>query len=248
LPLFRKKKTIWQTKELESYSNKIESQIPPIYPVDATDSVHQTLDAIIRQHWEKLHPLEQDFIFSWFIEYEKIREMSNKSEVELDSVNQLMATTQQSAEGKIAELKKTIQELTTEMTNLKNALSQKMQLADDLTTAIHDKKLSVGELKQKLENRINEMKTQMIGQQREFEANQINLGNQFEQKVLELDEEKLIQTEKIEKNKARIEQFEQENNELKQKFRLLKQFQEKIKLLKELIGSIPENLLEGGGV
>ena len=92
------------------------------------------------------------------------------------------------------------------------------------------------------------MKTQIIGQQGDFEANQINLGNQFEQKVLELDEEKLIQTDQIESNKAKIEQLEKENNALKQKFRLLKQFQEKIQQLKVLINGIPDNLLKGGNI
>ncbi|MHA1360186.1 MAG: hypothetical protein ACTSRC_18860 [Candidatus Helarchaeota archaeon] len=248
MPIFQKKKSLWQIKELEGYFNRIESHAPPTYDMNNADSKHQTLDQIVRENWEFLHSLEQDFVFSWFIEYQKVEESRNKNQKELESINQEITTTQQNAEREISELNRTLQELNIESANLENELNQKVQLAGDLAKAVHDKKLSVGELKEKLEHRIFDMKRQMQEYQKEFEANQIQLGEQFEQEVLKLDDEKLQLTETIEENKAKLEQLITENNKLKGQSRLLKQFQEKIKVVKLIIAEIPEELLEGEGV
>ena len=247
VPLFRKKKTLWQITELEGYFNKIESHIPPDYDAATCGSVHQSIDAIIKPNWESLHSLEQDFIHSWFNEFKIVLEQKKKSQIELDAVNKEMATTLQASESKIDGLNKEIQDLTTEISNLKNALAQKMQFLDDLTNAVQNQKLSSEELKQKLEQRVNNMRTQMIQQQKEFEANQIDLGKQFEAKVLELDEHKLLLNETFEKNKKIVNQLEKENHDLKQKRRSIKTFQEKINQLKTVIAEISPNLLLGGG-
>ncbi len=243
LPLFRKKKTFWQIKELEGYLSKLNSQIPPDYEVTTMSLDHQALDEIIRPNWEYLHSLEQDFIFSWFMEYQTAQEKKKKLQKELEEINKEMADTQHNSESKIDELNGQLQMLSSEILNLKNELIQKNQLVEDLSSAIQDKQLSRKELQEKLEQRIQDMKKEMILQQKEFETSQMEIGKQFEKKVMELDEEKLLLNETIEKNKEQISKLEKENMELKKKHHLLTNFREKIIKLQSIISEIPPELL-----
>ncbi|MFX1295515.1 MAG: hypothetical protein ACFFD2_11790 [Promethearchaeota archaeon] len=245
MPLFRKRKTLWQIKDLKKYQNKLESHVlPDHYP---HDPVHQALDKIIRSNWEKLHSIEQDFIFSWFIEYQIIEEQKKNFQMELEVINKEINIIQQKSVSKFEEINKKFQNLTLNVANLNNELTQKKQLAEDLSNAVQDQKLNGKELKKKLEERVKNMRHQVIEQQKEFERNQIKLGGQFKRRVMELDEEKLLLNEIIEENKVRISQLEKENQDLKKKNRSLKNFQEKIKYLKTIIAEIPTNILEGGG-
>jgi chromosome segregation ATPase len=238
---------LWNVKPLEGYLNKLESQVPPNYDVFALGLEHQGLDEVIRPNWEGLHSLEQDFIFSWFIEYQTVQETKNNLLKEVEEFNQGITAIQRNSGSKIDGLSGELKKITAEVGNLKNELVQKTQLAEDLTNAIRNKKLGVEELKQNLGKRIIDMKNRVLEHQKQFEVDQTKLGSQFEARVIKLDEEKLLLNDTFEKNYHSIEQLEKENQELKKLNRFLKSLPEKINQLQQVIAEIPPELLKGGG-
>ncbi|HUX99947.1 MAG TPA: hypothetical protein VMV49_10375 [Candidatus Deferrimicrobium sp.] len=247
MPLFRKRKTIWQIRELEGYLNKVpESSTIPNYDANALNELHQSIDAFIKNNWEFLHPAEQDFIYSWFIEYKTAEDQNKNMQLKLENVNKEIAATQQNTEANIEKFNTEIKMLNSEILNAKNALIQNNQLIEEITNAIQNQQIGAEQLKENLGHRIKDLNQQMIQQQKQFEINQTKIGSQFKTKVMELDEEKLLLNEAITQNTQKIQELEKENDELKKMNRLIKTFQDKIKILKKFIGEIPSNILEGG--
>lgn len=245
LPLFRKKKTLGHMKELKGYSNILDSHVPPEILV-TNYSIHQTLDKIVRKNWETLHPLEQDFIYSWFIEFKAVEEQKIDLSNEIIALNEEISRIQSNSEQQIKILSNTAYNLQGEMEKLKNELNQKKQLAEDLSNAIQNQKLTGNELKQKMEQRIQEMNSEMIKKQKGFESAQIKLAEQFQARVIELDEEKLVLSESIETNKTQLSQLEEINQDLKKTNRLLIKFKEKVREISLILSEIPPNLLKEG--
>lgn len=244
MPLFRKRKTLWQIRELDGYMNKISSQAPPDYDIAAKSPVHQTLDGLIRTNWEILHSLEQDFVFSWFIETQTAEEENQKLQMKLAELEKEIANTQQNSEAKIEQLNKDIKNLNSEILNSKNALIQKNQLTEDLQAAIRYQTLGSEELKDKLEQRSEELNEEMSKRQEEFEASATEIAEKFKTRVEELDGERFQLTETVESNKIELSELEKNNQEFKQNIQLMKLIQEKLSSIKAIIDEIPSNLLE----
>ncbi|NVM54085.1 MAG: hypothetical protein HWN66_10330 [Candidatus Helarchaeota archaeon] len=248
MPIFRKRRTIWQIKEMEGYLNKVlESQIPPDYDVKPYSPEHQALDAIIRSNWESLHPCEQDFIYSWFIELQTAEDQKKDLQIRLKDINKELTTIQEESTSKIEELNKKLSNINSELLNSKNALNQKVEFVKELTNAIQNKQMGEDQLQERMKERIKNMEDRMIKQQEKFEVSQIKIGNQFKTKVMELDEEKLLLNEKIEKNREHLTQLEKENQDLGKRNLLLKIFQDKLIAIKSIIESTPSNKLIKGG-
>lgn len=224
--------------------NKTPSQAPPEYDASTKNATHMILDELIRTNWEILHPLEQDFIFSWFIETQTAEEESQKLQMKLDELSKEMATTQQTSEAKIEQLNQDLKDINSELLNSKNALIQKNQLTEDLQAAIRYQTVGAEELKENLEQRIEELNEAMFKQQEEYEVNATGLGEKFKMSVENLDEEKFQLSETIEKNNAELNELEKTNQELKQVDRMVKLLQEKLNTIKTILGEIPSNLLE----
>ena len=244
MPLFRKRKTLWNIKELEGYFNKLDSHVSP-EKLTVGGETHQALDGLIRPNWDGLHSLEQDFIMSWFIEYQAVREQKEHLQSDVRSLEDDFTRIKQTSEAKIDELNKTLQSLTTDLEKVKNELDQKTQLSEDLADAIQNQQLSGEQLKEKSEKRIGDMKVKMIEKRKEFESNQLALASQFQTRVLELDEEKLVLNETLEKTKQSLLELEEENLELERQNRLLHKFREKIQEILIILSKIPINLLKG---
>jgi len=243
MPLFRKRKTLWQIRELDGYLNKTPCQAPPDYDVSSKNAIHLILDEFIRTNWEILHPLEQDFIFSWYIESQTAEEENQKLQMKLGELNKAIATTQQNSEANIEQLTKDIKDINAEILNSKNALIQKNQLIEDLQEAIRYQTIGAEELKEKLEQRIEELNEEMFKHQEEFEANATALAEKFKARVEGLDEEKFKLSETIEKSTMELDELEKMNQELKQVNHLVKLIQEKLSTIKTIMEEIPSNLL-----
>ena len=244
MPLFRKRKTLWQIRELQGYLNKTPSQAPPDYDLSTKNAGHQTLDGLIRTNWEILHPIEQDFIYSWFIEAQTAEEANNQLQMKFNDLNKDMASTQQNSETKIEQMNKDIKNLNTEILNLKNALIQKDKLIEDLQAAIRYKTVGAEELKEKLDGRIEELNEQMFKRQETFEANATAIAEKFKTRVEELDETRLSLNETIERNNNDLANLEKINLDLKKVGLQVKLYQEQINKIKTVIGEIPPNLME----
>ena len=248
MPLFRKRKTIWQIKELEGYLNKIsESQVPPDYDRSSLNQTHQSLDTLLRPNWEILHPICQDFIYSWFIEYKNVDEQKEELRLELNTVNNEMNVTRQRVTQKIDELNREVHNLSSNLMNAENALNQKMELIKELDNAIQNKSLGEDQLKSRMEQRVKGMSEKMVKQQEKFETSQIKIGNQFKSRVMELDEKKSVLEETVEKNKEKISELENENQQLKRKNHLLVNFQNRLAAIKSIIDSVSPELLKKEG-
>ncbi len=243
MPLFRKRKTIWQVKELEGYLNKVQSQGPPDY--ETSDAMHQSLDAMVREYWEYLHPVEQDFIYSWALECKTVEDLKSNLQTQIQDIDKETALILRNSEAKIEDLNTKTQNFNSDVLNLKNALIQKNQLIEDLTKAIQNQKMGGSELKEKLEKRIKDMNERAIKQQTEFEANQGEIGKKFETRVTELDEEKLLLNEACQKKQDKLNILTTQNEALRKSNQLLRRLRDKITNLKSLIAEIPSNLLEG---
>ncbi len=246
MPLFRKKKTIWQIQELEGYLGKvIESQVPPDYEINSFEKTHQALDSLIRPNWESLHLICQDFIYSWFIEYHTAKEQKQQLQSEFSTVNNEMNSTKQKVTLKLDALNKEDQTVQSKLMNVENVLNQKVELIEELTHAIENKTVGEDQLKSRMEQRVKSMNERMIKQQEKFEASQIKIGNQFKTRTIELDEEKLVLSETFEKNKETLRNLEEENNNLKKRNQILKNFQNRLTFINSIIKSISPNLLKG---
>ncbi|MDD1777088.1 MAG: hypothetical protein LUQ65_02890 [Candidatus Helarchaeota archaeon] len=244
MPLFRKRKTLWQIHELQGYLNKTPSQAPPDYDLSTKNAGHQTLDGYIRTNWEILHPIEQDFIYSWFIEAQTAEEANNQMQLKLNELTKELAGTQQNAETKIEQMNKDLKSLNSEILNLKNTLIQKDKFIEDLQAAIRYKSINAEELKDKLDERIGELNNQMLKRQGEFEAQATALAEKFKAKVEELDTERLLLNDSIEKNDKELFDLEKTNQGLKKIGLQYKLYQDKINKIKTAIGEIPPNLME----
>lgn len=243
MPLFRKRKTLWQIRELQGYISKTPSQVPPDYDLSTKNPGHQTLDGLIRKNWEVLHPIEQDFIYSWFVEAQTAEEANNQLHVKLNELNKEIVSTQQDSETKIEQMNKDLKNLSSEILNLKNILIQKDKFIEDLQAAIRYKTVGAEELKDKLDRRIEELNEQMVKRQEEYEANATALAEKFKTKVEELDGERLLLNENIETNDKNLANLEKTNQDLKRTGLQVKQYQEKIKNIKTIIDEISANLM-----
>lgn len=244
MPLFRKRKTLWQIQGLQGYLNKTPSQAPPDYDLSTKNAGHQTLDGYIRTNWEILHPIEQDFIYSWFIEAQTADEANNQLQVKLNELNKELAGTQQDAETKIEQMNKDLKNMNLEILNLKNTLIQKDKFIEDLQAAIRYKTINAEELKDKLDERIGALNDQMFKRQAEYEASAIALAEKFKTKVEELDTERLLLNDTIEKNDKELVDLEKRNQDLKKIGLQFKLYQDEINKIKTVIGEIPPNLME----
>lgn len=245
MPLFRKRKTIWEVQKLEGYLNKVlESHIPPNYDVKSTNEIHQALDEIIRSNWEYIHPICQDFIYSWFIEFQTTWSRNKELALKTDGIVNEINATKQRVKKRLEELNRDYVDLNAQFRNLENAVEQKSTLLEELSKAFKSKSMGEEELKTRMGQRIRNMQERMIKQQELFEAGQVKVGNQFKMKVMELDEEKLNLTEQFEKNKNEILSLEKLNEELKSRNNMLRNFQSRLGAIATIIRSIPSNSLQ----
>ena len=208
---------------------------------------HQALDALIRPNWEILHPIVQDFVYSWFMEIRSAEGLKKDHQKKLNAINNELTNVQKNSTAKIEVLNRKLNDLNSEFLNVENELNQKMEFVEELTGAIEDKEVGGEHLKQKMEERIRNMHERMIRQQEKFETTQIKIGNQFKNRVMELDEERLLLNEKIEKNKEILVKIEKENQELQKNNQLLKGFQNRIIAIKSILDSLPSNILTREG-
>ena len=58
--------SLWKLDDLIAYQRKLESELPPLYDFEQVRPVHREIEALILEYWEKLHPVVNDFITSWF--------------------------------------------------------------------------------------------------------------------------------------------------------------------------------------
>jgi len=245
LPLLRKRRTIWQIPEIQGYLNKVlGSQIPPDYDVGKFNETHQSIDKLIRENWEYLHPITQDFIYSWFLEYQSAQERKKENKTQLISLLNERTATQQKVKKRLEDLNKVYSDIDSEMRNLQNILHQKKELVQELSQAVENRSIGEEELKTRMNQRILNMHERMVRQQEKFQTNQIKIGNQFKTKVIELDNEKIRLTEMMEKNQEIIIQLEKENEDLKKKNKRLKDFRSRLISIKKILESIPAESLK----
>ncbi len=205
------KKPLGKVKELKNYERKIDgSEIPPIYDLEKMSELHQEIDANIRPFWENLHPVVQDFVTVWNDSWNSFVHEKSELESQLRQKNNLVANLKSNFENKIRELNSDISTIKTDMQAKEAELQQKTKFIDDLESADNEKKLGVAQLRENLETRLKELNEQMSTRQKKYEETQMQVGQSFQQKVLEMDSEIMSLNEQISEKDAKIKELEEQ--------------------------------------
>lgn len=237
------KKTIWKIKELTRYERKLDgSEIPPIYDLEKIDAVHQEIDANIRPYWENLHPLVQDYVTSWNNSWNKLLRESQDLDSQLRQKTNLIANLKANFEAKLRELNSTISVLQSDLKAKEDELLQKEQLIQDLESMDKENKNGIAQLREKLEDRLKELNEKMNERQKHYESTQLQVGQAFQQKVLELDSEITSLQDQLTEKDAKIKLQEAQIDTFKKEIQKVKFYESKIQTLEGKLNQIVEIL------
>ncbi|NVM54525.1 MAG: hypothetical protein HWN66_12545 [Candidatus Helarchaeota archaeon] len=229
------KKPIWKIKEVSKYQRKIDgSEIPPIYDLEKISTIHQEIDARIRPFWENLHIIVQDFITSWNDSWNNLLHEKDDLNSQLRQKITLISNLKGNFENKLRELNGMIEALKVEVQSKETENTQKEQLIQDLEATDKESKFGIAQLRENLENRLKQLNETMAERQKKYEATQMQVGQAFQQKVLELDSEMLSLQEQLEEKDAKIKEQEEQ-------IKLLQKENQKVKFkLKDKLREIAE--------
>jgi hypothetical protein len=122
-----------------------------------------------------------------------------------------------------------IQNLKDDLQGKENEITQKGQFIKDLEAADKENKLGISDLHEKLESRLNQLNQEMVQRQQSYEKTQTQVGQAFQQKVLELDSEMLSLNEKLYEKEALIKEQDEKNNNLQKQNQKLQFYESKTK-------------------
>lgn len=221
-------KPLSKVKELKKYERKIDgSEIPPILDLDKVNPIHKEIDAIIRPFWENLHPVVQDFVTAWNESWNDLLNAKEDLESQVRQKNNLISNLKANFEDKLRELNISISTLKTDLHSKEAEVTQKEQLISDLESTDKENQLGVTELRGKLENRLKELKEQMAERQKKYEATQMQVGQSFQQKVLELDSEIMSLQEQLAERESKISELQEQMGSIQKDSQRAKFFEEK---------------------
>lgn len=230
------KKPISKIKELKKYERKIDgSEIPPIYDLEKMGAIHQEIDAAIRPFWENLHPVVQDFITTWNDSWNSLLHEKGEHDSQLRQKANLVANLKSNFENKIREINSEISTLKTDIQAKETEVAQKEHLIQDLESTDKDHKLGISQLRENLESRLKTLNEQLSDRQKKYEETQMQVGQSFQNKVLELDSEIMSLNEQISEKDAKIKELEDQVKTISKETQKSKFYEEKsAKLEKQL--------------
>ncbi|MHA2169073.1 MAG: hypothetical protein ACXAB7_04080 [Candidatus Kariarchaeaceae archaeon] len=231
-------------KTLKDYEEVFSRPFPINYDILQFTEEHRKLDALMRRHWQELHPLSRDLFTSFANEFQyiffQIEEAEKKVQAVLEEKENALTGLDEKidevAKDSISDLKEQKQALETLVTDLHDQLSEKEELINTQREEINllidqsDKEI---ESKKNLEGKITEsydhvttFAEQLSGIEEDYE------NTQKENDVLK---EELLQKEReiilVEKQyKEEIEKITSLHSSLKEKLRNLAPVIEKIEL------------------
>ncbi len=243
MPIFGGKKTLWKIKEFSKYDRKIDgSEIPPIYDLGKFNEVHRELDAILRPFWENLHPAVQDFITTWNDAWTNLLHEKEDLNSQINQKETLIDNLKMNFETKLNELNSIINTLKAELQSKENEIDQKSQFIRDLELADKENKLGISELRQNLENRLKQLNTEMSVHQKQYEETQMQVGQAFQKKVLELDSEIMGLQEQLAEKEDRIKELLDQIKILQKESQKVQFYELKVQKLENKLTQIAEIL------
>jgi chromosome segregation ATPase len=243
MPLFGGKKTLWKIKELSNYVRKIDgSEIPPIYNLEKVGDLHREIDANLRPYWENLHPIIQDFITAWNDAWSSQIHDGEDLQSQLQQKTNLIENLKSNFETKLNELNGTITSLKSQLQSKENEIEQKEQLIQDLEAADKESKLGITELRENLEKRLTALNQAMAQKQEKYEKTQIQVGQAFQRKVLELDSEMLALQEELKEKDLKIKEQEEKIKILEKESQKAKFYEVKVQNLQNKLNQIADIL------
>lgn len=243
MPLFGGKKNLWKIKELSKYNRKIDgSEIPPIYDMEKVNEIHREIDASIHPHWENLHILVQDYITAWNDSWTNLLHNKNDLDSQLKQKESLVENLKSNFETKLQELNSTITSLKADIQSKENEISQKEQFIKDLEEADKENKLGITELRENLEKRLKKLNEEMSERQKKYEATQMQVGQAFQRKVLELDSEMMSLREQLNDKEEKIKEQFENIKELQKESQKAKYYESKVQILENKLNQIAEIL------
>ncbi|NVM29358.1 MAG: hypothetical protein HWN65_11005 [Candidatus Helarchaeota archaeon] len=203
------RKPLSKVKELKKYERKIDgSEIPPILDLEKVNPIHKEIDAILRPLWENLHPVVQDFVTAWNESWNDLLNTNEDLNSQLRQKTNLISNLKANFEDKLRELNSSISTLKTDVIAKETELTQKGQLISDFKATDKESKLGVSQLSEKLEIRLKELNEQMAERQKKYEETQMQVGQSFQQKVLELDSEIMSLNEQLTERESKINELQ----------------------------------------
>lgn len=222
-------KPLAKIKELKKYERKIDgSEIPPIYNLEKMGEIHREIDPVLRPFWENLHPIVQDFITAWNESCSSLIHNNEEMSSQLRQKDNLISNLKSNFEEKLRELNASLSGFKTDLQAKETALSQKELFITDLESTDKESKLGISQLRENLEKRLNKMNEEMAERQKKYEATQMQVGQAFQQKVLELDSEMLSLNEQLSEKDAKIKELEAKINVMTKENQKVKFYQAKV--------------------
>ncbi|MFW9924731.1 MAG: hypothetical protein ACFFDW_15730 [Candidatus Thorarchaeota archaeon] len=231
----KKDKTLWT--EYPDYSSIYNVEEKPLYDETKVNDEHRVLGQIIRENWELVHPLAQDYILSSAHEWRKLlNQLHGLQETESHDILQTM---KEEFEQKIemitfekeAEIEKVKMEV---VENYREIIEQKNKeiehykiLADSVKTTFDEKKISNTNLETELSSKdkrimvleklVNDLRNQNKSQEVEAMNVQTGISKNFQQQISEMTAELYNRQDQIDKLRAILSKAKDQLIELKDK-------------------------------
>ncbi|MFX1295514.1 MAG: hypothetical protein ACFFD2_11785 [Promethearchaeota archaeon] len=230
--------SLWKKKELTNYQRKLKSELPPFYDFKQVRSVHQEIEAIILEYWEFLHPVVQDFITSWFLQWKNVKKKCEGLAIEKEQKISMLEKFKKRSTTKIQNLTNEINIKQSELNKSKQNIQHKEEQIQQLEEIDKENQFGISELRSELEKQLAELNLQLTEIQNRFEATQSQVMHAFENKVMIFESEVSSLKEQGTSQEERIQQLQSENQQIKSQNQELNIFEDKIAEIIDLVGSI----------
>lgn len=182
-------KNLGKIKELKDYKNRLNSVNPPNYNIERVNDIHKELDLKIREYWEEIHPILQDFIYSFAFHWNNSEETLKSMSIELKNQSNLLENFKDRYVQKFNEL---ISE--------KSKFEQELIKKDQIINVLQNKSSQD-------QNEIKEIIKQFDEKIKEYGNTEHELGKSFQFKIMNMEADLSTTNQENESLKKEIKQM-----------------------------------------
>jgi chromosome segregation ATPase len=147
----------------------------------------------------------------------------------MNQKDNLIAHLKSNFDEKFRELNHSILTLKDEIQSKDNEITQKTQLIEDLEAADQENKLGINDLRANLETRLNKLNEEMTEKQMNYENTQFQVGQSFQEKVLELDSQMISLQDDLSQKEVLLNEMDEKIKDLQKQNQKLQYYESKVK-------------------
>ncbi|NVM54084.1 MAG: hypothetical protein HWN66_10325, partial [Candidatus Helarchaeota archaeon] len=162
------KPSLWKVEELTDYQRKLDSELPPLYDFEQVRPVHREIESVILEYYALLHPVIQDFIYSWFLLWTNLKKKNEELFAEILQKSSMISNYRSNSETKIKSLGNLVNINQFELKTVKENLQQKELKLQELEGLDKEKQLGISNLRIELEKELAELNLRLSEMQTRF--------------------------------------------------------------------------------